>query len=243
MKYRLVILFSLTTLFSSGQQIPPFHDKDFPLDKFIVKKEQRTLGTITVNLVQTKPKKTNRSAQFSCRTWLTIKNKTKVVKERNEDCDGVGGCSGLFFPESQPSKDLIIVSKFGDYDGRLLIINDKGELNDYSGGKFYVSADNKYVFTNHDSDLSGVSIIDLTKNKLVYTGELEQYIGDWYFKNGEYFAVIMEEGKVNGDTGLLIFDFGTKTFKEKKSKDKLDPKNKLKVYNDYQMAPECSCGK
>jgi hypothetical protein len=242
MKYRLLIIFTLTTVLSNGQTIASFKDKDFPADKFIVKKEQRTLGALTVDLTHAKPKKQNDPKQFTCRTWLAIKNNNKLIKELNQDADAVGGCSGLFFPESQPNKDLIIISKFGDYDGRLYIVNSKGEFKDYSGGTFYVSSDKKYLFSNFDSDLSGVSIIDLSKNELIYTGELEQYLADWYFQGGQYFAIVSEDMKVNGGTGLLVFDFKTKSFKETRTKEKIDAKNKLKIYNDFSKAPNCSCG-
>jgi hypothetical protein len=243
MKYALSTLFCLATILSIGQKIVLFKDKDFPSDKFIVKKEQLTLGTITVDLTQTKPKKQDGSRQFMCRTWLTIKDKMELIKELTTDVNPVGGCSGLFFPESQPNKELIIISKFGDYDGRLFIIDRKGEFKDYSGGIFYVSGDKKYLFTNYDSDLSRISIIDLKKNELIYSGELKQYITDWYFENGEYFTVISEDAKVNGETGLLIFDFKTKTFKEKRTRVKIDLKYKLKVYNDFSKVPDCNCGK
>ena len=243
MKYRLLTIFLLTTIISSGQTIAPFKDTDFSADKFVVKKEQRTLGTITVDLIHAKPKKQDDSRQFSCRTWLTIKDKNKLIKELAQDADAVGGCSGLLFPESQPNKDLIIISKFGDYDGRLYVINKKGEFKDYLGGKFYVSSDSKYLFTNYDSDLSGVSIIDLTKNELIYTGELKQYLADWYFQDGQYFAIVSEDMKIDEGNGILIFDFKTKSFKESRTKEKIDPKGKLKIYNDYNRAPDCSCGK
>src|SRR5688572_2893279 len=125
MKYRLLTIFLLTTIISSGQTIAPFKDTDFSADKFVVKKEQWTLGIITVDLIHAKPKKQDDSRQFSCRTWLTIKDKNKLIKELAQDADAVGGCSGLFFPDSQPNKDLIIISKFGDYDGRLYVVNSK----------------------------------------------------------------------------------------------------------------------
>lgn len=243
MKYRLLTILLLTTIISSGQIIAPFKDIDFSADKFVVKKEQRTLGTITVDLIHVKPKKQDDSRQFSCRTWLTIRDRDKLIKELALDADAVGGCSGLFFPDNQPNKDLIIISKFGDYDGRLYVVNNKGEFKDYLGGKFYVSSDSKYLFTNHDSDMSGVSIIDLTKNELIYTGELKQYLADWYFQDGQYFSIVSEDVKINGETELLIFDFKTKSFTTKRTKENIDPKDKLKVYNDYQKAPDCSCGK
>ncbi len=243
MKYRLLTVFLLITTISSGQTIAPFKDIDFSADKFVVKKELRTLGTITVDLIHAKPKKQDDSRQFSCRAWLTIKDNNKLIKDLRQDANAVGGCSGLFFPDSQPNKDLIIISKFGDYDGRLLIINNKGEFKDYLGGTFYVSNDNKYLFSNCDSDLSGVSIFDLTKNELIYTGELKQYLADWYFQDGQYFAIISEDVKRIEGTGLLTFDFKTKSFKEVRTKETIDPKNKLRIYNGYDRSPDCSCGR
>jgi hypothetical protein len=243
MKHIILQIFLLITIISSGQTIAPFEDNDFSADKFVIKKEQRTLGTITVDLIHAKPKKQDDPKQFSCQTWLTIRDKNKLIKELAQETDAVGGCSGLFFPDKQPNKDLIIISKFGDYDGRLYIVNDKGEFKDYLGGTFYVSNDNKYLFTNYNSDLSGVSIIDLTKNELLFTGELKQYLADWYFQDGQYFAIVGEDVKIIGDTGLLIFDFQTKSFKETRTKEKVDPKDKLKIYNDYNRAADCSCGK
>jgi hypothetical protein len=157
--------------------------------------------------------------------------------------EAVGGCSGFYFPDKQPTKNLIVVSKFGDYDGRLLIINDKGELKDYLGGKFYVSADSKYLFSNYDSDLSGTTIVDLTKNESIYSGQLKHYLADWYYQGGQFYALISEDVIINGETGQLIFDFETKELKEKRTKDKIDPDKKLKVYNDPQAFMNCNCGK
>jgi hypothetical protein len=243
MTYRLLTIFLLITIRSTGQAIPSFNDIDFSADKFVIKKEQQTLGTITVELIHAKPKVQDDPRQFSCRTWLTIKDKNKLIKELAQDVDAVGGCSGLFFPDAQPAKDLIVISRFGDYDGRLYVVNNKGEFKDDPGGTFYVSRDNRYLFTNYDSDLSGVSIIDLTKNELIYTGRLKQYLADWYFRDGKYFAIVSEDIKVNGETGLLFFDFKTKSFKQKRIKEETDPKDKLKAYNDYNRAGDCSCGK
>lgn len=242
MKSRLLILITLISYVSFGQTTAPYNESDFPIDKFIIKKEQRTLGTITVDVVQVKPIKQGDSKQFSCRTWLMIKEKGRTIKELTQDMDGVGGCSGFYFPDKQPNKDLIVISKFGDYDGRLLIINGKGELKDYLGGKFYISTDSKYVFSNYDSDLSGTSIIDLTKNELIYSDELKQYLADWYYQDGQYYAVISDDVVVNGETGKLVFDFVTKKFKEKRIKDIVDISTRLRVYNDPMTLTNCHCG-
>src|SRR5688572_2891106 len=123
MKSRLLILITIISYVSYGQTIAPFNENDFPTDKFIIKKEKETLEAITVDIVQVKPIK---QGGFSCRTWLTIKQEGKIIKELTQDMEGVGGCYGFYFPDKQPDNDLILISKFGDYDGRLLVVDNKG---------------------------------------------------------------------------------------------------------------------
>jgi hypothetical protein len=110
MKSRLLILITLLSYCSFGQTIAPYNEKDFSLDKFIIKKERNTLGTITVEVIQVKPIKQGDSKQFTCRTWLTIKEREIIIKELAQDIEGVGGCYGFYFPDKQPSKDLIVIS-------------------------------------------------------------------------------------------------------------------------------------
>jgi hypothetical protein len=241
MKSRILILFFLISYVSVGQTIAPYQEADFPANKFITKKEQQTLGTISVNIIQVRPKK-EADSRIPCRTWLTIKDGNKTIKELSQDMEALGGCSGYYFPDKQPAKNLIVISKFGDYDGRLLIIDHKGELKDYLGGKFYVSADHRYLFSNYDSDLSGTTIIDLTKNELIFTEQLKQYLADWYYQDGQYYSLISDDVIIDGETGQLVFDFLTNDFKEKRTKDKIDPDKKLKVYNDPLIYPNCNCG-
>jgi hypothetical protein len=242
MKSRLLIFFVLISYVSLGQTIPPYNESEFPADKFVIKKEQQVLGIITVSIIQVRPKK-GADSKISCRTWLTIKEGNETIKELSQDMEAVGGCSGYYFPDKQPSKDLLLISKFGDYDGRLLVINHRGELRDYLGGKFYVSADNRYLFSNYDSDLSGTTIIDLIKNEVIFTGQLKQYLADWYYQGGQYYSLVSEDVIVNGKTGQLAFDFLTKDFKEKRTKDKISPEKKLKVFNDPATYTNCNCGK
>lgn len=241
--YRMLVILLLTSTISHAQTIATFNNTDFPADKFDVKKEQRILGTVSVDIIHAKPKNQGNSKQFDCRVWLIVKDNHKLVKELAHDIESVGGCSGLFFPENQPSKDFVIISKFGDYDGRLYLVNRKGQLKDYIGGTFYVSNDKRYLFTNYDSDQAGVSIIDLTTQEVMFSGELKQYLANWYFQNGQYFAIVSADVTINGETELLHFDLTTRSFKTKRTKEKIESSYQLKAYNNVQNVPDCSCGK
>ncbi len=243
MNYKVLIFLNLLSFVTKGQKINSYKERDYPVDQFIVKIEERTVGSITIQLIHTKPKKQDASTQFSCRTWLTVKKGKQMIHELAQDINPVGGCAGLFFPDSQPIKDLVIISKFGDYHGKLYVVDTHGKIKEYAGGFFYVSNNNTYLFTNHDSDLPGVSIIDLTKNELIYSGELKDSFADWYEQDGQYFAVVMSnDAKIAGEPKILIFDFATKTFVEKQAKEKIDPKHKMKFFKNHAPIVDCSCG-
>jgi hypothetical protein len=241
MKIGLLILITILSYNLLGQTKTVFMESDFPKDKFIIKKEKQALGTISVDIVQVSPISHDDPNQFYCRTWLTVKYGDKLIKEQYEkDIEPVGDCFGFSFPERQPSSNILLLSRFGGYDGRIYTITNKGEFSDYAGGSFYVSSDNEYIFSNHHSDLPGVTIIDLNENKLIFSGELEKYISDWYFQDGKYFAVIDEDG-LDSKT-KLTFDFKTKKFEVGQLTNNVDIKNKLKLYNDPRER-HCSCGK
>jgi hypothetical protein len=137
----------------------------------------------------------------------------------------------------------MIMSKFGDYDGRLLTLNKDGELNDLIGGKSYISPDQKYLFSNYDSDLSGLTIIDLTQNEVVFSKQLNQYLGDWYYRDGQYYAISSEDDAINGETKILTFDFQSrKLIETKKPAGYADRPYRLNVYIDPVEFEKCNCG-
>jgi hypothetical protein len=72
---------------------------------------------------------------------------------------------------------------------------------------------------------------------------LKQYLGDWYYHGGQFYAVVSEDVIINGETGQLVFDFATKEFNEKRTKVKIDPNDRLMVYNDPLTYKNCNCGK
>jgi len=64
--------------------------------------------------------------------------------------------------------DHIIISKFGDYDGQTIIINDKGEKFITIGDCVSVDIENGLLFSVYNSNLSGFSVFDLNKDKEIF---------------------------------------------------------------------------
>lgn len=80
--------------------------------------------------------------------------------------ESLGGSNGFSLPNKQPRKDLFLIVKEGDYDDRLLIVTQKGELLDLPFGN--VSADAKTLYslrTDDEAEKTAYGTIDLKTMK------------------------------------------------------------------------------
>lgn len=245
MKHFIFLIFIFLTQQSYGQtsnKIKPFNKSDYPTSKFIIKSDTNFLGKVQIVINQVKTKN-NSMTPFYCRSWMSIKKENKVVKHFYYDIEPVGGCSGLFIPKEQPIKDLFIASKFGDYEGEIIIIDTFGKVTTELGGHFFISKDKRYLFSPYDSDLSGLTVYDLQQMKTLYTKEFEEgYFGDWYFQEGKFLSRILIDDEVTGKNKVAIFNLDTKKISlSEKPENYLKAINKLKVYNSIENG-NCNCG-
>lgn len=79
------------------------------------------------------------------------------------DIDPVGSDYGLLIYKGLINNHLVI-SKFGDYDGRTILINDKGRVFNIMGGYGYADTTTGLLFSIYNSDLFGFSVFDLHKD-------------------------------------------------------------------------------
>lgn len=225
----------------------PFNASDYSKDKYQIKLDTVTFSKLNIEIRQAKllPNKTNTPSDFYCRGWVTISRGGKTINQIYfKTIEPVGGCSGLFIPDKQPRGDCFIISKFGDYDGTIIMIDTAGNVTEKLGGIFRISKDKRYLFSSYDSDLSGLTVYDLNKKLILFSDTLETYLADWYFQDKKYFALV-SEGVVSGDTiKIATFDFATNKIKVS-NVDKSYPKaeNKLTIFNDYYHSEDCNCGR
>lgn len=234
----IILFISVTTCFGLQQKQVPFKKGDYPISKFTVTTAASNFGQVKIIITMVSPKVSlNR---FSCRSWLTIQKSDKVLKQKFYEIEPVGGCSGLFFPSTQPLDNFFIISKFGDYEGETLLVDKTGKLIILTGGSFSISADKKYLLSVWDSDLSGITIYDFTSGKTILSKEIEgdkQY-GEFYFQDGKYYISYFEDNTV----GQIDFQ-NKKVIVLKKQAGFLKKTSKLKIYNDVQTLPKCNCGR
>ena len=222
-----------------------YNPTDYPATKYSVKIDTFSLKTFKIELVQVKLKAEQPSDNTAyCHIWLTVKSGNTVVdKLFFPECHAVEGCSGIY-AEGQPSKEYVILSKYGDNSGQLIIIDYTGKIQTYPGGGYAVSDDLKYLFSIHDSEASGVTVFDLSKNKLIFsTGKLKEELADFYSIDNKYFVVEIDDDATGEDqTIIMTCDLNAKRLVKSVVKDQYVEKAKrLKTFNSYTFSP-CNCG-
>jgi len=247
MKLQTTILLLLigTNVYGQSNKQKQYCPQDYPEAKYSVKLDTFFLKSFTIYLIQAKlnDDKYWDSTSAFCRVWLTVKEGTRIVDNLfYADCEAVGGCSGVFY-DYQPNKDFLIFSKFGDYNGQLIIVDSTGKIQKFLGGRYYLSNNLEYIFSIYDSDISGLTVFDLQRNELVFSsGRVEDYLADFYFLDNMYFAVVGDDVKMDNQTNILTFDFAGKKLKKSTVDDQYIQKAKrLNAYNRFTYAP-CSCG-
>jgi len=244
----LTIIFSVLTLTTFGQvdNGKTFRKTDYLTTKYSIKADTFDFAGFKIELIQTKLRdyKTYDSTAAYCRIWLTVKmGNTTVDKLFINNCEALGGCSGIYASEEQPRKDFFILSKFGDYDGRILIIDSSGKIKSFIGGHYYLSSDNRYLFSPYSSDLSGLTVYDLSKNKILFTSDtIRTYLADFYYFDNKYFSIVSDDVKKVNQTDIVTYDSNTNKLIFSTVVDNFISKAKrLKIYNVFTYAP-CDCG-
>jgi len=247
MKLSITFIFVFFSALAFGQvdKNSFYNPGDYPDTKYSVKIDTFSLKAFKVELVQVKLKAEPLDSNSAfCRIWLTVKSGNTVIdKLFFPECHAVSGCSGIF-AKSQPSRDYIILSKFGDNSGQVIIIDNTGKIKTYPGGGYAVSDDLKLLFSIHDSDSYGVTVFDLSKNKLVFSADkLKNELADFYCVGNKYFVVeIDDDATGENQTNILAVDIAAgKLVKSTVNDQYVEKAQPLKAYNRYMFTP-CNCG-
>jgi hypothetical protein len=233
----LILLCSNFCIAQENNKYIPFKSLNYSPTNFNINAD--TINFEQVKIIITMVKPLNNFSGSLCESWLTIMKNGKVMEKKYYDIEPVGGCSGLFLPETQPLEDYFIISKFGDYDGQTLLIDKNGHLTELKGGSFSISVDKKFLFSIWNSDIDGLTIYDVKEQRVMFNeeNELSNHYEAAYFQKGKYYLSMHNSpylSQIDVKKGKLIR--GTK------SKESLIQSNKLYTYNHYQNLPLCNCG-
>ncbi len=238
-----LLLFCFSLLGQKTKKIAPFKKVDYPAARYTLKSDTSYLGKVQIIITMARPKIIAAENIF-CRYWLTIIKNGKITDQKMYDIEPVGGCSGLYKPIKQPLNNYFLISKFGDYNGQTILIDTAGNITSIPGGSFSISADNNYLFTIHDSDISGITIFDLKNKKVVLNDERnddEQY-NEFYFQKGKYYVSFVAEAGAKDQSVGTIDIKNKKLMVNKNPMSFLKITNKLITFNNVQSLTNCNCG-
>jgi hypothetical protein len=236
-------LFLTTLSFGQNQdQFEKFNPSDYPMEKYQITSDSIKFKDFIIEIRQVR----NLSGydQFSCRAWLTISAKSKSIYQRYfKSIDAVGSCYGLFIPIKQPRQDYFVLSKLGDYDGRIFIIDSNGNVTEKLGGPFFTSNDKRYLFSEYYSDLSGLTVFDFTTGQYLFSDTIAPRLFEWYYKDNKFISrVDLSNNRISSDE-YYYFDLATrKLISFKQNEDYLKPGDRLASYNDKNTRRFCNCG-
>ncbi|MDE5419699.1 hypothetical protein L3049_17030 [Labilibaculum sp. DW002] len=168
-----------------------------------VSKKTYTLNDIKITLTQAK----SDGKEFYCKSRLLISRNNDSIDSLNFTSEPVGGHYGISTPIQIDNH--LIFTKHGDYDGRTIIVDDKGEVFNIIGGLNYYDPNKSLLFTIYESDLSGFAVFDLKNDSLKFEmQEMEDYPISFHKAFGErYFILCNNEDADEGDIAIWEIEF------------------------------------
>jgi hypothetical protein len=243
MKTTLILVFFTLTTLSFGQRLDKFEtfvNSDYPREKF-----QVTIDTFRFfNMIIESKMARNISGYdpFSCRAWLTVNKNNKPIFQRFfKSINALGGCFGLFIPFVQPRRDFFILSKLGDYDSRIFIIDSVGEITEKFGGEIYVSKDKRYLFAHSNPDGPRLTVYDFAIGQCLFSDIVQPDLDSWYFQDNKYLSTVSHYRPENSSQKYVIFDLTTNKLVISTKNDIIPNSiNRLVNYSDLKI--DCNCG-
>lgn len=233
MRLTLLISFLLIGLLLSGQSLDKLKSgvsikgNQYFEKEYNIEFQTFTLDSVTIKIAQIFRKKFN-GDDFNCKAIIQTTEKDKIIDELYfENIEPVGSSYGICFNERQPNNKFLIGSKYGDYSGQLIIIDNKGKIIKKSGGDYFISDNNRFIISDWDSDLSGKTIFDFETGKIVYSKELPVYFSKWYENAGKYYAAEWDANKETEN----IYEFNLDNFSLIKTGLNLDKLHQFKKVN------------
>jgi len=197
---KLTVLFSflLIGLLLNGQSLKRLKngvlikENQYLENEYKVEFQVFDVGSVTVEIAQIFRKEFDRN-DFNCKAIIQTKEKGKILDELYyENIEAVGSSYGICFNEKQPDENFLIGSKYGDYAGQLIIIDNRGRIIKKPGGDYFTSTNKKHLISDWYSDLSGITIFDFETGETVYSNELPVFLSKWYENTGKYYAAEWE---------------------------------------------------
>ena len=240
-----IIFLLLTTCIFSQEKIEPkvaqFNSADYPKETFQITFDSLKFHNLLIDIIRIRSLKGD--YRVNCRSWLTVKNNNRIIYQRYfPSIDAVGACYGIFIPIIQPRKDYLLVTKLGDYDSKVFIIDSLGKVTEKNGRGLYISNDKRYLFS-HSAAEDWLTVYDFEQGSSLFSEKLRPSLGDWYLQDNKYISPIVHNMKGDQSGTYVIFDLTLNKLIISAVNDILpDPKSKLQNYLEIANLIDCNCG-
>lgn len=239
MRLTLLISFLLIRLLLNGQSLEKIKNgvsikgNQYFEKEYNIEFETFTLDSVIIEIAQIFRKEFN-DDDFNCKAIIQTTERGKIMDELYfENIEPVGSSYGICFNKKQPNDKFLIGSKYGDYSGQLIIIDNKGKIIKNPGGDYFISDNNRFIISDWYSDLSGITIFDFKTSKIVYSKELPVYLSKWYENAGKYYAAEWDDDKETDS----IYEFNLDNFSLVKTGLNLDKLHQFKKVNNIGCKP------
>ncbi|HEX2868468.1 MAG TPA: SH3 domain-containing protein [Ignavibacteriales bacterium] len=228
-----------------------FNHKVYNDREFAIKVKKVKWNKLIVLAVNISPKderyisQTDSNNIAECSSLIRVYlNNSEINNYKFINIDAAGGCAGISFPKEQASEKYLFGCKYGEYNGRLIQIDEDGKITTYAGGNYFVTKDNRFLVSVWDSDMPGITVVDMYKGIKYFEKEFEDqfYSDTWFELGGEYYA-LPPDYKTELPVQGYKLNLEDKSFKAVTIDLKLIKKfTKLKLLDDF---PEitCNCGR
>jgi hypothetical protein len=151
-----------------------------------------------------------------CRAMIRIvRNVWQIDSLVYPELEPVGSHYGLLV-YSELFHDHLVISKFNDYDGQTVIINNQGKVFEFPGGYISYDQSKELLFSGYASDLGGLSVFDLKSDCLLFsTTNLDDHPNLIYQnKDGKYFFSADQWVGAGSTESSWAIDLDQKTLKK-----------------------------
>lgn len=193
----------------------------YPANVYNTQADSFTFGRVTVKMANIKGRE-RQTVSFWCRSTLAVTfNSDTVFSRFYPDVEALGGYSGIYSEAKQLGKYLFI-SKYGDYNGRTIVVDSLGGVIDIPGGITYYTPMLDWIVAEQNTDIGGLSVYNIASAKMVFDSErhnidtcytCERYITDVVYDEKHLFIVYMNDDENNGlsEKGLYCLRFEHET--------------------------------
>ncbi|MGE5457595.1 MAG: SH3 domain-containing protein [Methanococcaceae archaeon] len=193
-----------------------FNNRVYSYREFAIKAKKVKWNNLMILAVNIFPKDETYTSQTDNNNIIQCSSFIRVFSNNSEinhcsfiNINAVGGYAGVSIPKEQASNKYLFGCKYGDYNGRLIQIDSQGKITDYAGGNYFVTKDNRFLVSFWDSDLPGITVIDMDKGIKCFEREYENqfYPDKWFEHAGEYYALAPED---SGESPVQIYKLNLK---------------------------------